>query len=151
MFRHQQKFILIAYLIVVCIISNSQVIQKHKHKEEKEKKIFSLSFYSLKVGSTLSTIINIPPVIRKERPKAYLFVTAADVDDLDEIAIQFNGKTVKVPDELVDSSLRRSCEIEMPLKWVKDGDNKVSFTFKSNLNNTTGGFVVYDVKILIKY
>ncbi|MCK5803108.1 MAG: hypothetical protein KAI66_09760, partial [Lentisphaeria bacterium] len=63
-----------------------------------------------------------------------------------------NGKgPLPVPDDVVDDSLRRSGELDLPLEWLKAGKNRVTFRFADDLEGSTGGFIVHDVKILVKY
>lgn len=129
-----------------------QIPEGVRKPQEDKRQLVTLDFFPLRVGSELSVDILLPPILKDERPKATLFLTMADIDAPEEVGISVNGKgPLPVPDDVVDDSLRRSGELDLPLEWLKAGKNRVTFRFADDLEGSTGGFIVHDVKILVKY
>ncbi len=125
-----------------------------KAKFVRVKKIYNpksklpLKMFGKPVGTKGAIKFDLPNI---SSDNLYLYLTMNDVDSMREVRVFINGSGPFVlPKEILSPSGTKSAFMQVSPKVFRAGDNIITFEFSDNLRNTTSGFSVEQIKLVVK-
>jgi hypothetical protein len=110
-----------------------------------------LSVYGKPVGYSVTADIDLPPTFDPATAaKAFLRLDVDDIDAAAEARIQFNDSALSdLPPSLFGEGKGHSGWLTVPPAALRSGTNRVTFTFTDNLNQSTLGYLITDMGLLV--
>ena len=105
--------------------------------------------YGKPVGAKGELVFELPVGV-KEVMKAQLAMMVDDIDSRQEASITLNGNApLHIPDDAVAEGQFHPAFMDVPLDQLREGRNVFTFTFMSNLGNSTKGFVIDEAYLML--
>jgi hypothetical protein len=100
----------------------------------------------LPVGESLDIPFEMQDIPENLTPA--VLVTASDVDSVDEMHLFLNGVQIAMGESIVHDTAERTEVIPFKPSLLQEGKNTIRILFNSNLNETTSGFEVHNIRII---
>jgi len=105
--------------------------------------------YGKPVGTKGELVFELPLSV-KDVMKVQLAMMVDDIDSREEATITLNGNApLHIPDDAVAEGQFHPAFMEVPLDQLREGRNVFTFTFESNLGNSTRGFVIDEAYLMV--
>jgi hypothetical protein len=110
-----------------------------------------LSVYGKPVGYSRSARVDLPAAFDPgAADKAFLWLDVDDIDSAAEAQILLNQTALTdLPPSLLGEGGGHSAWVAVPLAALQPGGNVVTFIFADNLNNTTLGYLILDLNVVV--
>ena len=105
--------------------------------------------YGKPVGTKGELVFELPVGV-KDIISAKLAMMVDDIDSREEATITLNGNApLHIPDDAIAEGQFHPAFMDVPVDQLREGRNVFTFTFESNLGNSTKGFVIDEAYLML--